>query len=431
MYDAIIVGARCAGSAVAMLLARRGYRVLLVDRATFPSDTISGHFILHPGTRKLAEWGLLENVLASNCPPVSRYASDLGDFTLSGEVPTSDCVPACVGPRRTVLDKILVDAAVEAGAELMEAFVVTEVLIDGERVTGIRGRTQNGTTVAERAHIVIGADGKRSRIAELVQAPRYLEQPSLTCWYGTYWSDFPSAGLEIHWRPRRVVFSFPTNDGLTLAFVGWPHREFHQFRSDIEGNYRKTLQMIPALAERLQRARRAERFLGMADVPNFFRKPYGPGWALVGDAGHHKDPTLARGISDAFCDAALLAAAVDDGLAGRQAMPEALAQYERLRNERAIPDNELNLQMAHLEAWDAPEVLRLRAALRDNPADTSRFLAVSAKVIPREEFFAPENIQRIIMQAQPPQARLASLPAWLSSRSRESAAPPATTSSAT
>jgi flavin-dependent dehydrogenase len=140
--------------------------------------------------------------------------------------------------------------------------------------------------------------------------------------------------------------------------------------------------------------------MGMADVPNFFRKPFGPSWALVGDAGHHKDPLLARGISDAFCDADLLAAAVDDGLSDRRPMLEALSQYERQRNERAVPDNELNLQMAHLEGWDSPDVLRLRAALRDNPSDTSRFFAANMKVISREAFFTPDNIQRIILQAE-------------------------------
>ncbi|MBI3943552.1 MAG: NAD(P)/FAD-dependent oxidoreductase, partial [Chloroflexi bacterium] len=250
-----------------------------------------------------------------------------------------------------------------------------------------------------------------SRIAQLVHAPAYRKQPSLTCWYLTYWSDFPCEGLEIHWRHHRIALCLPTNDGLMMGAVGWAHGEFHAFRRDIEGNYLQTMAMMPALAERVAGARRVERFLAMADVPNFFRKPYGAGWALVEDAGHHKDPTLARGISDAFCDAALLATAVDAGLSGQREMSEALPLYEQQRNARAIPDNDFNLQSAHLEAWDNPDMLGLRAALRGNPQDTGRLFAAMFKVIPREVFFAPENLQRIIRQAQSQQVAPAARPA--------------------
>ena len=399
MYDAIIVGARCAGAATAMLLARRGYRVLLVDRSAFPSDTISGHFILHGGTRRLADWGLLSKVVASGCPPVRQVASDWGDFMLAAEIPTPKDLPACIGPRRTVLDALLVEAATAAGAQLGERVVVEGLLSDDGQVTGIRGRIADGTVLAEHARIVIGADGKRSSIARLVGAPSYMEQPSLTCWYMAYWGNFPCDGLEMHWRPRRLVFAFPTHDQLTLIAVAWPHQEFARFRSAVADNYRATLAQMPALAERLPAARQAERFVGMADVPNFFRRPYGPGWALVGDAGHHKDPTLARGISDAFLDADLLAEAVDAGLSGRQAMSEALARYEQQRNARAIPENEANLQAAHLEGWDTPDVMGLRAALRDNPIDAGQFYAARLQVIPPERFFAPENLGRIMAQA--------------------------------
>jgi flavin-dependent dehydrogenase len=400
MYDAIIVGARCAGAATALLLARRGYRVLLTDRASFPSDTISGHFILHGGTRKLAEWGLLEQVIASGCPPITRVASHWGDFMLAADVPTSTGLPVGIAPRRTLLDALLVEQATAAGAELRERVVVDGLLSDGEQVSGIRGRTAQGRPVTEQARIVIGADGKHSSIARLVGAPSYMEQPSLTCWYMAYWGDFPCEGLEMHWRPGRLVFALPTHDTLTMVAVCWRHHEFQQFRSDIAGNYRATLAQMPALAERALAARQAERFVGMADLPNFFRRPYGPGWALVGDAGHHKDPTLARGISDAFCDAALLAEAIDTGLSGQLAIGEALARYELWRNARAIPENEANLAAAHLEGWDTPEVMGLRQALRSSPADAGQFYAARLQVIPPQEFFAPENVGRIIAQAR-------------------------------
>lgn len=399
IYDAIIVGARCAGAATALLLARRGYRVLLLDRSAFPSDTISGHFILHGGVRKLAEWGLLSELLATGCPPVTRVASDWGDFMLDGVMPAPDQLPGCVGPRRTVLDELLVRAATAAGAELAEGVVVEGLLSDGEQVAGVRGRAAGGAALAERARIVIGADGKRSTVARLAGAPSYMEQPPMTCWYMAYWAGFPCDGLEMHWRPGRLVFAFPTNDQLTQVAVAWPHHEFERFRADIAGGYRATLAQMPALAERLGEARQAERFVGMADLPNFFRRPYGSGWALVGDAGHHKDPTLARGISDAFCDAALLAEAVDAGLSGRQPIGEALARYEQQRNARAIPENEANLQAARLHGWDTPEAIGLRAALRHSPAEAGRFYAARLQVIPPGEFFAPQNLGRIMAQA--------------------------------
>jgi flavin-dependent dehydrogenase len=183
MYDAIVVGARCAGSPTAMLLARKGYRVLLVDRASFPSDTMSSHFIHPPGIAQLKRWGLLEQVAASNCPPFYNMTFDLGPFALIGSPPPADGVAEHYCPRRTVLDKILVDAVVEAGGELREGFLVQEILMEGDRVTGIRGRAAGGTMVTEEARVVIGADGMRSLLARTVQAPEYNAKPTLTCAY--------------------------------------------------------------------------------------------------------------------------------------------------------------------------------------------------------------------------------------------------------
>lgn len=397
MFDVIVVGGRCAGSAVALLLARKGYRTLVVDRATFPSDTISGHAVLHRGAACLRRWGLLDKVIASNAPPITKVASDFGDFTLRGEVPIVDDAPAAIGPRRTVLDTILAEAAAEAGAELRQGFVMTDLMREDGRVVGIRG--QGGKLVSERASIVIGADGKRSKVAQLVEAPAYHEVPSLTCWYMSYWSDYPCDALEIYWRHHRMVITMPTNDGLVLQAVAWPHAEFHDFRRNIEQNYVDTLMMMPDIAERLPGARRVEQFYAMADVPGFFRRPYGPGWALVGDAGHHKDPVPAHGISDAFCDAELLADAIDKGFGGR--MDEALAEYEQLRNARALPDYEVTCQRARLEMWDTPDVRQLRAALRGNPEQAGRFCGVITHSVAREDFFSPANMGRIMAALQP------------------------------
>ena len=398
-YDAIVVGARCAGSPTAMLLARQGYRVLLVDRAAFPSDTISTHMIWQTGISRLKRWGLLDRLAASNCPLVTGLTMDLGDFPLTGWEPPADGVSDSYGPRRIVLDKVLVDAAVEAGVELRERFTLESLDFDGDVVTGIKGRDRSRSTITEKARIVIGADGKHSPVARAVRAPEYNVHPSLSCFYYTYWSELDIENYEVHWPDRRFILAVPTNDGLTLVTTGWPIGEFHEFRSDIEGNYMKTIDLAPRLAERVRSARREEKFVGTADLDNFFRRPYGAGWALVGDAGYHKDPITAYGISDAFRDAELLADAIDEGFSGRSPLEQALAGYERKRNEVAMPQYERTVRAAAYRPHPAG-AYALRAALRGNQEDTDAFVGVAAGTFDRDEFFAEENVQRIMAEAE-------------------------------
>jgi 2-polyprenyl-6-methoxyphenol hydroxylase-like FAD-dependent oxidoreductase len=395
MYDAIVVGARCAGSPTAMLLARKGYRVLLVDKATFPSDTMSTHFIRLPGVARLKHWGVLDKIIASNCPPIATFTIDLGPFALVGTPPPVEDVATMYAPRRTVLDKILVDAAVEAGAELREGFFVEEILRDGDRVTGIQGRGPGGRSVKEHARLVIGADGMRSLVARSVQALTYQAKPALTCAYYGYWSGVPLAGAEIYIRPRRMFITFPTNEKLVCIYVAWPHSEFHTVRADIAGNFLQTLDLAPQFAERVRQGKQEGRFVGTADLPNFFRKPYGPGWALVGDAGYHKDPYAGQGIMDAFRDVELVVEAIDAGLSGQRSLEEALAGYERRRNDRALPLYEYDTQRASMEPLP-PEMQQLFAALQGNQEQTNRFFGLAEGTTSFSEFFSPENISRIM-----------------------------------
>ena len=273
MYDAVVVGARCAGSPTAMLLARKGYRVLLVDRAAFPSDSIRNHFIQHSGIAQLNRWGLLPTVITSNCPPIRDFTTDLGDFPLRVPVEQGDGVDANYAPRRVVLDKILVDAAVAAGVELRERFTVHGLLWDDHRVVGIRGRANGGQMVSEHASIVIGADGVHSVVARAVEAPQYSERPALTYAYYSYFSDVPVDGVEIWLRSWGPYINFPTNDGLTCVAIQAPVAGFHAFRSDIEGNFYQALDAVPELAERVRAGSRKERWYGTADLANFLRKP--------------------------------------------------------------------------------------------------------------------------------------------------------------
>lgn len=395
MYDAIVVGARCAGSPTAMLLARRGYRVLLVDRASFPSDTLSTHYIHQAGAARLQRWGLLDAVAASGCPPLERQRFDVGPFAFSGSPPPADGVGAGYAPRRTVLDRILLDAALAAGVEVRERFAVQALVSAGDRVTGIRGRSETGAAVSEAARVVIGADGVRSTIASWVEAPAYQEAPAVSFAYYTYWSDVPSEGASLYARPFRMLIDAPTNDGLTLTIVYWPEGELDRVRADVEREFLAALELAPELAERVRAGRRAERFRGGAGLRGFFRKPWGPGWALVGDAGYHKNPITAEGITDAFRDAELLAEALDQAFSGRRPEAAALADYERRRNEAAMPIYQMTCDLAKLEP-PPPEMQALFAALAADEVEAGRFFGTMAGTVPIPEFFAPENLQRVI-----------------------------------
>lgn len=394
MYDVIIIGARCAGSPTAMLLARKGHRVLLVERATFPSDTISTHYVQRPGLLKLKSWGLLDRLQATGCPPIRQLVADFGAVALKGNSAPADEIAEGCAPRRKVLDQLLAQAAVEAGAELREGFSVQEIIRDGDRVIGLRGRDKGGATVTERARLVIGADGRRSLLARTVEAPVYRARPPLTCFYYTYWSGVQLAGFETYRRPGRAILALPTHDGLSGIAVCWPQQEFPAFRADIEGNYWQTLALAPGLAERVRAGRRAERFAGTADLPNFFRKPYGPGWALVGDAGYNKDPLTGAGISDAFRDAELLATAIDNGLAERRPLDEALGEYERQRNEAASESYEQTCKLAALKPVP-PKALELLAAISESQTEVNNYFSIGGAV-KAAEFYAPANLQRIL-----------------------------------
>jgi 2-polyprenyl-6-methoxyphenol hydroxylase-like FAD-dependent oxidoreductase len=420
MYDAIVVGARCAGSPTAMLLARKGYRVLLVDRARFPSDIFRSHFVRYPAVRKLHAWGLLERVLATGCPPVQTYVVDLGDLPLAGTPPTLDSLPGELAPRRYVLDTLLTRAAVEAGAELREGFSVRELVWEDGRVVGIRGRA-GGAMVEERARLVIGADGQHSFVARAVNAPYTAYVPARTFAYFTYWSDLPLRGLEACFRDGRAVICFPTNDDLSLVAYQAPHGEFAAARADIEGAYLRTLESAPWLLERVRAARRAERYQGTADLPNFMRKPYGPGWALVGDAGYHKDPLPAHGISDAFRDAELLAEAVDDGLAGRlppgvsgaeppsrggwgtarvPQLEHALARYEERRDEAARPLLDETVRQTEF-APPAAQMTWLRRAIQGDPEACDKFYGLGIGTVTFDELMQLDCVRRAMAETGP------------------------------
>ncbi|GAA4327464.1 2-polyprenyl-6-methoxyphenol hydroxylase-like FAD-dependent oxidoreductase [Actinomadura luteofluorescens] len=388
-YDVIVVGARVAGATTAMLLARRGLRVLVVDRVAFPSDTISSHQIQVPGVARLRRWGLLEAVRAAGTPPTRRLRFDAGEVVLDGSFPPFEGADALYSPRRTLLDAALVDAARSAGADVRENFRVEELVWSEGRVVGVRGRERLGSSVALRARIVVGADGKNSFVASAVGARTYRQRPvrAFACY--TYFSGLPVTAGEVYRRRGRLVAVFPTNDDLTMVYLSEPLSGFEVFRRDIEKHYLAALDGCGDLGGRAREARREERLRTTPDQPNRFRLPHGPGWALVGDAGVVMDSVSAQGITNALRDADLLAEALSAELDG---VPS-LAAYHRRRDRAVRPmyDHTVGL------AGHSPGITErlLYTAVADRPAEVTRFLGVFSGALPPDSYLNPAAMLRV------------------------------------
>jgi 2-polyprenyl-6-methoxyphenol hydroxylase-like FAD-dependent oxidoreductase len=396
-HDVIVVGARCAGAPTAMLLARHGYDVLLVDRATFPSDTLSTLVIHAAGVSALRRWGVLDDVTATGCPPIDNYTFDFGPFVISGTPHPIDGMSTAFAPRRTVLDSILVDAAMQAGVDVRTGYTVDEIVIEDGTVTGIRGHREGEHSTTERAAVVVGADGWNSMVARAVGAEQYNTKPVLENGFYTFWRDLPVNHFLTMIRGDRGIAAIPTNDELTLVLVGCPFGQAAAFRSDVEGNYMRGIELVPEFAARVREATRAERFIG-GGVPNFFRVPYGPGWALVGDAGYTKDPITAQGISDAFRNAERCVTALHETFSGELSFEAAMSRYQQERDTAAFPIYEFTTQLATLEP-PPPEMQALLAATARTQDAMDAFVSVTAGAMSPIDFMDPANIAGIMSAA--------------------------------
>lgn len=348
-YDTIVVGARCAGSPTAMRLAQQGHRVLLLDRDEFPSDCISTHFIHPRGVDRLEGWGLLDRVLDTNAPPILNQGGlQDGIFQqapFGKKEDGSDIVALC--PRRIVLDEILVDAAVEAGATFQGSTSVQELRrTDEGAIIAVAGR-HDGQPFEATARLVIGADGLHSRIARLVDAEEYERVDTLLFAYYAYYSGVDGAGIEVYAGTDGGALMFNTNDDQVCLGAGVAIDQFDEFRKDIEGNFMAMLERSSAqLAERVRNGKRESEFQGMADLPHFKRQAGGPGWMLVGDAGYHVDPILGFGIANAWDHVELAADAANEVLSGRATAGEAMARYQEQRDEVLQPFWDDNLEFS-------------------------------------------------------------------------------------
>lgn len=397
MYDAVIVGARCAGAATGMLLARQGYRVLIVDQAAFPSDVrLSTHLIWHAGVDLLHKWGVLDALRRANCPPLTDFSLDLGELVLRGTPPGTQ-VGAAFAPRRVVLDQILLDAAVAAGAEFRPGLSFEDTVTDKGRVVGLAGKTADGQSVTLHTRLLIGADGRHSKVARTVGSPAYDEFDKDRGSYNTYsyFSGVSLHGVEFLSRPQRMGYAWQTNDGLALVGIMQPAADARAMRSDVESHFFTELSaMSPDLAARVRAGQREDDWLSAA-IPSFCRQAAGPGWALVGDAGITVDPITAAGITNALRDAELLAGLAGAGLSGAVSLDDALADYEPRRNAVSQPLHHFAQQMAAL-APPTDDVIQLFGALAGNQPQIDRYFGLFGQTVSPADFFSPANLQHIM-----------------------------------
>jgi flavin-dependent dehydrogenase len=390
-HDVVVVGARVAGSATAMLLARLGRDVVVLDQAWFPSDTVSTHSIARSGVVQLRRWGLLEEVLDSGAPAIRQVTFNAAGQSVSRTIKDKAGVDLLVAPRRYVLDTILVAAAERAGAQLRAGVTVTGVQRDGAgRVLGVSGQDRAGAPITLGARWVVGADGLRSRVAGLVGAAVNQAGPAGGAAQYAYYAGIPWSGIEFFVAERSFAGVFPTHDSQACIWVCTPAADAKAVRRRTRSRVAAFDQLLershPELAERLGPARRTAPVQGMLRQPNQLRQASGPGWALVGDAGYYRDAVTAYGISDAFHHAELLAVALDQALDGDGEEATALAGYQAQRDQALAEIFELTCRLAaypkvpafiELQKQLSAAIDTQAAALAARPAPGQRLLATA------------------------------------------------------
>jgi flavin-dependent dehydrogenase len=336
-HEVVVVGGRVAGAATALLLARAGARVALVERSPYGTDALSTHGLMRGGVLQLTRWGLLDDIVAAGTPPIHETTFHYADGESTHvSIRSSAGVHALYAPRRYLLDRVLVDAAVAAGADVRHEVTVTALLRDDSgRVLGVRTVDRAGRSGELRAVITIGADGVHSTLARLVGAPAVRRGRAGGAFLYRHHADIGAAGYEWAYGDGAGAGFVPTNDGLTCVFVATrpEHMRTLLRRGGTELTFRTLLgHAAPRLAGRVADAAPAGRIRGWPGLPGFVRRSSGPGWALVGDAGYYLDALTTHGITEALRDAELLADAVFEAMTGVTPEAIALAHYQVTRD---------------------------------------------------------------------------------------------------
>jgi 2-polyprenyl-6-methoxyphenol hydroxylase-like FAD-dependent oxidoreductase len=378
-YDAVIVGARCAGAATALLMARSGAKVLLVDRQAYGSDTMSTHALMRGAVVQLNRWGLIPRVTEAGTPAIRSTTFHYGDETVRIDIKAEHGVDCLFAPRRTVLDPLLVDAARDAGARVSHGVALSELQFaaSGGRVIGVSLRDASGACMTVRSDMVIGADGRRSTVAQSVNAKAYVEGNNCSGIVFGYFEGLKSEGLHWHFARNAAAGVIPTNAG-HCVFAAVPAPRFPAtFRGDILRGFLRVLETnSPRLRAEIDRARLIGGLRGFGGASGHLRQCQGAGWALVGDAGYFKDPLTAHGITDALRDAQLLSAAIVDG--GRWA----LENYQDERDALSLPFLRVTDAVASF-SWDLNEVRQLHADMSAVMKTETNHIAGLSTAFPR------------------------------------------------
>jgi flavin-dependent dehydrogenase len=358
-YDVVIVGARCAGAATAMLLARAGLDVLVVEQGACGADTLSTLALMRTGVLQLSRWGLLDAVKAAGTPRIETTTFHYDDRAVQIRIKPRDGVDGLYAPRRTLLDPLLADTARASGAEIVYRVGVEDLRRDADgRVTGVVVKS-GALARSIAARVVIGADGVHSTVAKRVGAAPYRVGAHAGAVIYTLASHLGIDGYHWHYTTGASVGVIPTNGGETLVFAAAGRQRFmRDLRFDLAAGFYEILgDTAPSVAAAMGAAFVGS-YRGFAGHPGFLRPAWGPGWALVGDAGYFKDPITAHGISDALRDAELVARAVLSGT------DEALAHYQAVRDDLSVPLFTITDEIASFD-WDLPRLQALHKSLSD------------------------------------------------------------------
>ena len=364
-YDVIVVGGRVAGAATAMLLARGGLRVLVIEAARQGTDTLSTHALMRGGVLQLHRWGLLDAVIATGTPAIRATQFSYGDDAETIDIRPGDGISALRAPRRSVLDALLLDAARAAGAEIRSPARVTRLLMSRGSVRGVEGFTRgSGTFFRATATLTVGADGRGSMVAQAVDAEFQRRGAASGAIVYGYFAGLARDRYQWAYRPGVTAGVVPTGDGLACVWVGTASARFDTLRGNgLDTSFRLLLaEAAPQVAQSIAPTAPAGPLRGFPGMPGFIRSGGGPGWALVGDAGYFKDPITAHGITDAFRDAELLARAVLDKPHGQRAQLDALRNYQNTRNRLSEPFFDITERIASYQ-WDLDELRGLLRAL--------------------------------------------------------------------
>ncbi|HKC19294.1 MAG TPA: NAD(P)/FAD-dependent oxidoreductase [Candidatus Dormibacteraeota bacterium] len=331
-YDALIVGARVAGSTLAIRLAQRGRRVLMVDRDSFPSDTISTHGLNFMAVDSLRRLGVLERIEAAGFRRMYRHRAWLGDIMV--EAPAGPPGAYTLAPRRIVLDQVLIDRAVEAGAEFMERSRVDGLLVEDGTIVGATIQRIGGDAFEVRSRVVVGADGKSSKIAEWVGAAKYSEgDPGRPIFYGYFQGveSLTEPTVEMFFASNHLGFCMPMRPDEHILIIEAQPEDFARIRTDARAWFLSEYTTFPGMNTRIRHATLEGNILGVRGIQNYFRTPYGPGWALSGDAAYVKDPITAYGVGDAMLQGFWLARSLDEFFGGKP-WQEAMSAYQERRD---------------------------------------------------------------------------------------------------